>query len=69
MDDLDILRGNIEKLVATQECAFLSDAQYSDVQGLCNTGLQFCDQGMHEEAYSVFKEIRDIISAGPVVAE
>lgn len=69
MTDLDTLRRNVEKLVATPECAMLSDVQYSDVQSLRDTALQLCEQGKHAEAYAVFIEIREIISAGPAIAE
>ena len=69
MTDLDTLRRNVEKLVATQECAMLSDVQYSDVQSLRDTALQLCEQEKHAEAYAVFIEIREIISAGPAIAE
>ena len=64
MMDLDTLKTNIEKLVATQECAMLSDAQYSDIQSLRDTALQLCEQGKRAEVYTVFTEIREIISAG-----
>ncbi len=69
MVDFQTLRGNTERLIATQECAILSDAQYSDVQSLRNTLLQLCDQGKRDEAHAVFTEIRDIISAGPAIPE
>ena len=69
MVDIESLRRSAERLIATQECAILSDDQYSDVQSLRKTLIQFCDQGKRDEAHAVFTEIRDIISAGPAIPE